>query len=100
MIKEVPYLGLQEPVNCPRCKSHWTILIKPDATKSIFCSNDKCSFSWRADGRTLCEAVHVWNTICANHTERDRPATPVLVEVPYKGSTTVFYTTKKEGPIK
>jgi hypothetical protein len=81
----------QEPANCPRCGSGWAILIKPKDIKEIFCSNARCQFAWKAQGKTLLEAVRTWNRICEDHEGKDRPNTPLLVKV-YPGVSSIYKT--------
>jgi anaerobic selenocysteine-containing dehydrogenase len=71
----------KEPSNCPKCGCGWGILIKPDDTKVIFCSNARCTFAWKSEKKTLLDAVILWNKICENHDDRDRPKTPLLVRI-------------------
>ena len=82
----------KEPLNCPKCSCGWAILIKAKDIKEIFCSNPKCCFSWRAQGKTLFDAVKCWNKICEDYEGRDKPKTPLLVEIVKRGVNTVFRT--------
>ena len=82
----------EEPSNCPKCGCGWGILIKPGDIKEIFCSNARCQFAWKSDGKTLLQAVKTWNKICEDHGGRDRPNTPLIVQIYNKGINSTYRT--------
>ena len=86
-----------EPDNCPRCGCGWNIKITDKSVIVIFCSNPNCAWAWQAQSKTLYDAVKIWNKICKGHSGKDRPNTPLLVEVYSKGKNSVYRTKKKEN---
>ena len=82
----------QEPVNCPKCGCGWALRINEKGLILIFCSNPNCTFAWQSKAKTLLDAVKLWNRLCEDHEGKDRPNTPLLVQIYNKGKESVFRT--------
>ena len=89
-------LHWKEPQTCPKCGSNWRIRITENGIVVIFCSSHDCSFAWKAQAKTLYDAVKIWNKICDGHGGRDRPDTPLLVEISKNGKSLVYHSKKPE----
>ena len=89
-------LPWKEPSDCPRCGCGWGIRITNKSIIVIYCSNHNCTYAWQSQAKTLYDAVKIWNKICENAGSKDRPNTPLLVEISKNGKSMTYHSKKPE----